>query len=275
MTSRRQNHMREELRALYFMHQEAVTTFEGQGSIEASMSSFQDVFSAFNRMLREATTPDDFYLEDSPLVRETRTTLAYSSARGCCSDADCDTSMELHHGAGEVLEYQHNSKGPLSPPSFGSDLPMYSRALKFPERATVNQVAFVALYNLALSTHVAAIELSSSQSPTAAGGWGQQQMPKKQPSIRTAAKLWELVYSFQWREALKLKPIHALSILVNLGQAQYLVGNDTESKKCFENIISAIQLMEARNREVPNKSFFLYSAFRMLDGGSAHAAPAA
>jgi hypothetical protein len=133
--------------------------------------------------------------------------------------------------------------------SAGSEFPIHAVPLNLPQQSTMNQFAlFVTLYNLALSTHLVALTLNDQAA-----------------SMKQAARLWELVYSFQWRPSLNLRPLHALAILVNLGHAQGVVGNDAASKKCFENILSAIQILEGRNQAVPSKAVTLSVQHQLLD----------
>lgn len=214
--------------------------------------AFTETFSAMNRMLRQTKRSEAFYFKNSPFVRSNNESPEFSKAM------DLQHIQSTEQQEDESDDTGKSSTGPLNLPSPGSKLRIHCRALKLPRLSTVNQFAFVTLYNLALSTHLSALLCARSVEKT----------PTEPTSVtmHTAAKLWALVYSFQWRPALNLKPVHALAVLVNLGYAQCGVGNIQGSKRCFENILSAIQILEGRNQTVPNRSFFVYSAFRMLSG---------
>lgn len=246
-------HVRKEVDAVYCLHQEAAMLFE-TGRVEAARKASTNAFSAMNRMLRQIKRPHVFYFPGSPLVRCNQVSPEFSET----------LDMQTFQLSFQVDSTKCKSTtGPMNNMASRtlSDLPIHYRLLKLPEFSTVNQFAFVTLYNLALSTHLSAILHESSSTTT------QDDVDHKKsniPDMQSAAKLWELVYSFQWCRALNLKPIHALAVLVNLGHAQCYVGNNEGSKKCYENILSAIQILEGRNQSIPHRSFFVYSAFRML-----------
>ena len=86
--------------------------------------------------------------------------------------------------------------------------------------------------------------------------------------MKRAVKQWGLVYALQWRQGLNLRARHGLAILLNLGHANGLTGNTPGSDACYQNILSAIHILESRKQIIPNKAFFLYNAFRMLGGKS-------
>jgi hypothetical protein len=84
----------------------------------------------------------------------------------------------------------------------------------------MDQFAFVALYNLALSTHVSALDNS-----------------RTRRSLQKAVDRWELLYSLQWREGLNLLRAHALIILTNLGHVRGILGIEADRKVCYPHII--------------------------------------
>jgi hypothetical protein len=134
---------------------------------------------------------------------------------------------------------------------------MFSHPLKCPENASLSfdQFAFVTLYNLALSTHVAAI------------------MSKNRQMLQKSLELWDLVYCLQWREELNLQSVHSVAILHNIGHAHKLLGNEAHSKKCYQNIVTALTLMREREEELNYSTFFMSAAQRVLS--PPRAAPAA
>lgn len=238
------NALRQELQAIYDIHQEGILAFE-QGTYEVSRKKFTEAFGFVSRALRKADRPEVLYFKGSPLVKETK------SSPDFCDSSDLPHAMQDDEEQGQL----HHKMSSIA--SVCGDLPIHPRVLRFPEQCSINQFAFVTLYNLTLSTHIVALTCNADT------------------SMRQAARLWEIVYSFQWRQSLNLKPVHSLAILVSLGHAQDIAGNKLGSKKGFENVLSAIQILDGRKQQVPNKSFFLYSAFRMLRTDAVSAASAA
>jgi hypothetical protein len=236
--------LQRELQILYILHVQAIQDFE-RGNIRASRGRFAEIFSTVNSLFAKPySDPDAFFFPGSPLVRECLDSPQYS-----------DKSILQNREADDPKLDDLDCARP--------DIPLYSRILKLPLRCTPNQFLFTSLYNLAISTHLAALH-----SMVVRGDTDTQFM-------EDAAKLWELVYAFQWRKSLNLRPIHALSILVNLGHIHSLIGNEVGSKKCFEMVLSACQILEGRNQEIPSKEFFLYQALRMLGLTFNHTASAA
>jgi hypothetical protein len=157
------------------------------------------------------------------------------------------------------------------------DIPIHARLLTLPKRCNIHQLAFVSLYNLALTTHLSVLQddddvvdeaSSSNASPSTIK---QRTRTQKQKRIRTALRLWRLVYSSHWRLQLNLnlKPVHMLSIWTNLGHAQFLVDGDTtegsSARHCYETVLSAIQIVQVgRKQPIPGRAFFQYRAVRML-----------
>ena len=281
---------RKELFAVCSNHQEAVATFMRTGHIEQARDSFTSSFASVNRMLRQhASLPNEaaqlraFYFPGSPLVRTTKESPIFS-------EPPCATTATEHEEQEQPLletEAQHTlfrtEKPLLFPTTPGSsvsnadddeddDVPIQVRVLNLPYRCTVNQLAFVALYyNMALLTHLSALEdlKSSNESSNSSPSEDVNSSSSKRQNMvgmLTSMKLWKLVYEFQWRSQLNLKPFHALSIMHNLGHAQFVSGNVTGSQSCCENILSAIQLLEGRNQRqhVPCSSFFQHRAVCML-----------
>jgi hypothetical protein len=101
---------------------------------------FHQAFAAVDIILRQhliTSSPEALYSNGSSLVR--------------VAAANPEYSNEGRYGAVDLQIEDSGSKGPHSPSvPFGSDLPIHSRILKLPEQATVNQLAFVTLYNLAV-----------------------------------------------------------------------------------------------------------------------------
>lgn len=91
--------------------------------------------------------------------------------------------------------------------------------------------------------------------------------------LQKGLELWELVYGLQWREELNLQSVHTLAILHNLGHAHKLLGNEANSMKCYQNIVTALTVMRERKVEVNYATFFMSAAQRMLS--PPRAAPAA
>jgi len=226
--------LQQELRLVYHRHVEAIQVFE-KGNIRESRSMFAEVCSTINQLFGRAYgTPDIFFFPGSPVIRECIGSPLYSDKSIFQNRESEDPKMD---------ENECSSR---------PDIPLYSRILKLPTKCSPNQFLFIALYNLAISTHLAALH------SLVVRGENDTKL------IGEAAQLWELTYGFQWRESLNLRPIHALSILINLGHIQSILGNEDSSKKCFEKVLSACQILEGRNQEVPSREFFLYQALRML-----------
>jgi hypothetical protein len=74
-----------------------------------------------------------------------------------------------------------------------------------------------------------------------------------------------MLYSLQWRDGLNLGSVHILAILTNLGQAHRLVGNEASSKKCYQNIETALIVLRDRNEEVEFGGFFMSTAQLILN----------
>jgi hypothetical protein len=237
--------LQRELKLLYMLQLQAINDFE-LGNIRASRGLFAEIFYTLNNLFATASLDQEvFFFPGSPLVRECMDSPRYSE-KSILQNQEADDPK---------LDEMESSTRP--------DIPLYSRILKLPLQCTPNQFLFTSLYNLAISTHLAALHSMMMQGDADA------------KLIQDAAKLWDFAYAFQWRESLNLRPIHALSILVNLGHIQSLIGNEIGSKRCFEKVLSACQILEGRNQEVPSKQFFLYQALRMLGLTFNRVAPAA
>jgi hypothetical protein len=74
-----------------------------------------------------------------------------------------------------------------------------------------------------------------------------------------------MIYSLQWRDGLNLGSVHTLAILTNLGQAHRLLGNEASSKKCCQNIETALTVLRDRKEEVEFGGFFMSTAQLMLN----------
>lgn len=131
---------------------------------------------------------------------------------------------------------------------------IFPHPLSLPELPTIDQFAFITLYNLALSTQISALTNNRSQ------------------QLKKATELWELVYSLQWRDELSLQPVHTLAILTNLGYSRRALGNDASARVCYQNILTTLEFMRGRNEDVYCKNFFMYAAHRMLNKEAAAAA---
>lgn len=235
----------------FIVQLQGIQEFE-QGNIRASRKLFAEAFAMTNRLFSTAGA-SSFFFPGSPLVPTCMGSLMYSE-KSILQEHTGEYNRDDDTKVMDIVDYQ------------GKAIPIYSRILKLPRRCTPNQFVFLSLYNLAISTHLAALHSMMVR---------RSDDHETQLLIREASEYWELAYAFQWRDSLALKPIHALSILVNLGHIQSLMGNGDASKKCFENVLSACQILQGRNQEIPKKEFFLYQAFRMLGMTYTHAASAA
>ena len=248
-----QSKQQKELNAIFSLHKEGIRCFE-QDNIEVAKDSFKSAFSAITRLLRETRNRDSFYYRGSPLVRESEFSPLYSASTA--RDPSAGETSEQEHGKSSCLLAlaASTAASPSTSPSTTNDddLPLFTQALHLPKSVTVNQFVFVTLYNLAISTHIAALSQATSS--------------KQETLMKRAAQQWGLVYALQWRPGLNLKPAHGLAILLNLGHAKSLTGNESGSNTCYQNILSAIHILESRRQNVPNRGFFLYNAFRMLGG---------
>lgn len=258
-----------ELKAIFTLHQEGLRCFE-QYNLEAAKDCFNNSFSSITRLLRETRNRDSFYYRGSPLVRESNDNPIYSTGTPHNKNAldvistgekkadssSCSPVLTLETTSASTAANSMSSCCPNE-----DDLPLFPQALHLPKSVTINQFVFVTLYNLALSTHLAALSQAATSS-------------KRDTLMKRAVEQWGLVYGLQWRQGLNLKACHGLAILLNLGHAKALTGNESGSKTCYQNILSAIHMLESRQHDIPNKAFFLYNAFRMLGGGDS-AVPAA
>lgn len=237
----------QELNAILCLHREGMRYFE-RNKIDSAKDCFNSAFSSITRLLRETRNRNAFYFRGSPLVRESDFSPVY-----CAYNQDVDVpASDEQEKCTCSLALASTPSTPNTGSSNGYDMPLFTQVLHLPRSVTINQFVFVTLYNLALSTHLSGLA---------------QTTPSKQESLmQRAAQQWGLVYALQWRSGLNLKPAHGLAILLNLGHAKSLTGNESGSQTCYQNILSAIQILESRKHDVPNKDFFLYNAFRMLGG---------
>jgi hypothetical protein len=256
----RRNRQQQELLAIVDLHKEALSYFE-KGNIDTARDYFNSCFSSITRLLRETLNRDVFYYRGSPLVRESSSSPTYESSSSSSSPTGTiettTTGKNNHHSEFALPIVTAAATTSSASPSTceSDDLPMYHRALlHLPKLGlTINQFVFCTLYNLAMSTHLSAL--------------AQETQAKQEASMRRAAKQWGLVYALQWRHGLNLRPSHGLAILLNLGHAKSLiVGKELGSKMCYQNILSAIHILDSRKQNIPNKALFLYNAFRMLGG---------
>jgi hypothetical protein len=134
---------------------------------------------------------------------------------------------------------------------------LFAQILDLPRKVTVNQFIFCSIYNFAVSTHLSAM--------LCRGGTADDDDAMRSMLLSKSVHLWDLVYPLQWKNCLNLKPCHGLAILLNMGHAKRLVGSTREAEHCFRNIISAVSILETRQQEVPDKSFFMFQAFISLN----------
>ena len=87
-------------------------------------------------------------------------------------------------------------------------------------------LSFILLYNLALTHHLYAME-----------GEGDQ------GSLRKALSLYELAYTLQMTEDIEVSFLQTMAIVNNLGQIHTALGNQKESKFCFEHLLSTIMYL--------------------------------
>lgn len=145
----------------------------------------------------------------------------------------------------------------------------FAQILDLPRNVTVNQFIFCSIYNFAVSTHLSAMMCGDDTADNVA---------MRSMLLGKSVHLWDLVYPLQWKQGLNLKPCHGLAILLNMGHCKRLVGSTREAEHCFRNIISAVSILESRQQEVPDKSFFMFQAFISLNnphGSVAITTPAA
>jgi hypothetical protein len=97
-----------------------------------------------------------------------------------------------------------------------------------PQRpASDDQLAFVILYNLALSYHICAIH---------EGGVDQK--------LYKALRLWEQVYKQHFKTDLGLSPLHTCAILNNLGNVYKALGQAECCQRCFKGLLTAMVFMK-------------------------------
>jgi hypothetical protein len=129
--------------------------------------------------------------------------------------------------------------------------PLFHLPLSLPKNEmSLDMFAFVTLYNLALFTHLSSIECGMSRH-----------------ELKKALKLWELVYSVQWKEELsELSYVHTLAILTNLGHVNKLLGNEASSNHCYQRVLTTLELLrdQGGDSKVEFHTFFLHTALRML-----------
>jgi hypothetical protein len=219
------------LNTLLYLYHTAMRSFE-KGMYEQAGMEFTETFSLVSRILREKKNaalhrPDEMCFDDFDLYPFVQVTLSSPPYSSC------------YFGS---LESQET-------------LMIFPHPLNLPELFTIEQFAFITLYNLALSTYVSALVNNRSTR-----------------QLQKATELWELIYSLQWREELNLQPVHTLAILTNLGHARRVLGNEASSKVCYQNILTTLEFMRGRNEDVHYKSFFMYAAHRMLSTEAAAAA---
>lgn len=123
------------------------------------------------------------------------------------------------------------------------------------DRYSIERLAFTSVYNLALSTHMAALTTNKTI----------------QCTVR-AVKLWELVYNLSDRDGLDLQPVHTLAILTNLGHSYLLSGMEERSYHCYHTILGVLQIIRENKEEVTFESFFMSTAQTVLTPDPAAAA---
>jgi hypothetical protein len=260
-----------ELVAAFGLYQEGLGYFE-QGKISAAQACFHSAFTATSHLLREARNREYFYFRGSPVCRQSsgaptfrrpelnsrlgqeekanRTSAHLESKLGSISISPSPTDI----GAGARLAKLLSSPSSSSIEDDQDGMNLFSRILDLPAKVTLNQFVFCSLYNLALSTHLSATLLIESADAA-----------RRRTILRQSSQLWDLIYPLQWTKHLNLRPCHGLAILLNMGHAKQSVGSIRESETCFRNIISAVWILETRQQEVPEKSFYMYQAFVNLN----------
>lgn len=252
---------RQELLAIFALHSQGLDYF-AKDNVEASRECFYSAFSLVTKLLRETKNRDILFFRGSPLARESDCSPIFvTSCRRNHSDNHEDQQQEeeeeqsMHSqscGLPSVAVSSSNSSSTATRTRAMEDLPMFSLPLQVPKLVTIQQFVFISLYNLALSTHLSALSHTTTE--------------KQEVLMKRAVKQWGLVYALQWRQGLNLRAPHGLAILLNLGHANGVTGNVAGSNACYQNILSAIHILDSRKQVIPNKAFFLYNAFRMLGG---------
>lgn len=272
---RSQHPHRQELQAIFALHAQGLEYFAHE-KIDASRECFFTAFSLVTKLLRETRNRDILFYRGSPLARESDSSPTFASSCRRELSLDCDQGdnrqeEEQHESMNRGLDNAASqpcitntllSTDDVSLASASSssssttleDLPMFALPLQIPKLVTIQQFVFISLYNLALSTHLSALSHPAPE--------------KQEVLMKRAVKQWGLVYALQWRQGLNLRAPHGLAILLNLGHANCLTGNIPGSNACYQNILSAIHILDSRKQGIPNKAFFLYNAFRMLSAKS-------
>jgi tetratricopeptide (TPR) repeat protein len=211
---------------LLYLHEHALACYE-KGMYEEARTIFEENFSLIHQNLQL----DD--RQEKISARQEPDAYCISSSPAYCRSCRCENSLLR-----DTLIFPY----PLTPPT-RSDF-------------SIDQFAFITLYNLALSTHIAAITEQRQQ----------EELPK-------ALQLWELVYSLQQKEVFHLQSVHTLAILTNLGHVHSMLGNEIDSRKCYQNVVTTLKVLINRKDKVNYGHFFMWAAHQMLS--PPRAAPAA
>jgi hypothetical protein len=211
---------------LLYLHEHALACYE-KGMYEEARTIFAENSSLIHQNLQldrqekipSRQEPDSCCILSSPIY---------------CRDYKCAQSSLLRDSL--IFPY------PLTPPT-RSDF-------------SIDQFVFITQYNLALSTHIAAITEQRLE----------EQLPK-------ALQLWELVCSLQRRRVFHLQSVHTLAILNNVGRLHSMLGNEISSRKCYQNIVTTLSVLRDRKEKVNCGHFFMWAAQQMLS--PPRAAPAA
>lgn len=86
--------------------------------------------------------------------------------------------------------------------------------------------SFILLYNLALAYHLRALDDDNSSSSSR--------------TLRKAASLYELAYSFHENEGIQCSVMQIMSIMNNLGHIHTMLDNGSAARHYFQNLLSTI-----------------------------------
>jgi len=307
------------LQNLYVLHSEGVRAFE-HGHVHNARRIFQHAFHNMNHTLRGGERgPGAFYFPGSPIVSqkggggEALIPLQFTAEAGTCSSTHCgydyypDEQQQQQQQQYDGSSKDHDAMaaaatlGRTSLPSttttttsnnnnnnnvYNSNefFAPHSHLLHLPQPATIQELSLVSLYNLAMTTHLAALTPTDQEEEEDNSNNNNN---NNMMLMVQAAKLWRIVYGFQERAQVAhlLQPVHALAVLVNLGHAHGVLGNVAHTHQCAQYILSVLQVLEGRQQDIPQRSYFLSCAMYMLttitkdasmtSGGSAFAASAA